>query len=521
MSNKLLNNLYFLSIFAGVSVFLAFERYNLIPSLILFPILFNSLLFRVSSSKQAFWLGFLTSFVVMVGGFYWVAYVLHEFAYVPWSVAVLMFLAFCGFGALNFPLFTLLGYKIITECRLNSKSKITSQFFIPFFLPALFTLIEYTIPKLFPWYLGHSLYQQPYLIQIVELTGCTFLTFLLYQTGSILHVKVSAGKFPKVASIVCASLWCFSLGFSWYRLNHFSPEMRDINVLLVQPNIGSLEKVAAEKGIAGRVTYVVEKYQKLTDEALAKTKSDLVLWPETAMPFQMDFPSRYALDIKKYIAEKNTNFIIGGYGKGALDSLKDRNAAFVFEPGKPNYTTLYAKSILLPFGEFLPLGDSFPALYRMFPQVANFERGMTQEPIPLPNGLRVGCTICYEDIIPSFYRRTAGYGPNVIVNLTNDSWFGPTSEPYLHASLTNFRAIEARIPFLRVTNTGTSFLVDIYGNILHRTGVFEDGVIQANISVPVSPERTIYVQYGDWIMILLGLVVGLGIWRLKNASVSV
>lgn len=505
---------------SGVAVFLAFECFNILPFLLLFPVFYNLLLFKVDSSKQAFWFGFFTSFVVMVGGFYWVVYVLHEFGYVPWSVASLLYLGFCGFGALNFPLFTFFAYKIKESAKLSLDSSTTNEIFIPFFLPALFTFIEYGIPKLFPWYLGHSLYKMTYLIQIVEITGCSFLTFILYQLGSILQVRITQGYFPKVATRTAAILWTITLLFSVYRVQTFKPESRPYRTLLIQANIGSLEKVAAEKGIAGKVTYVVEQYKKLTQEELTKKPFDLVLWPETAMPFQMDSNSHFARDVKDFIAKQNTTFIIGGYGKGAKYFDRDTNSAFYFPPGNNNYEARYNKIVLLPFGEFLPLGETFPILYQWFPQVANFERGESQAPFILKDGTKVGATICYEDIIPALYRKTAAYLPNLIINVTNDSWFGPTSEPFLHASLTNFRAIESRIPFLRVTNTGTSFVVDMLGRIHGATGTFAEGIVDETIDMPIAPSKTIYIEYGDWFIAVLGIILGIGAWRIRNASLS-
>ncbi len=520
MLKKLLNNSFFLSVFSGISVFLAYECFNILPLVLLFPVFYNLLLFNVDSSKKAFWFGFLTSFVIMVGGFYWVIYVLHEFGYVPWSVASLLYLGFCGFGALNFPLFAFFSYKIIEHSKLKLDSKFSNTFFIPFFLPALFTFIEYGIPKLFPWYLGHSLYKMTYLIQIVEITGCSFLTFLLYQTGSILQVRYTSGSFPKLASLTCLILWCSTLIFSNFRIHNLNIETRPYQTLLVQANIGSLEKVEAEKGISGKVTYVVNQYKKLTHEALAKKPADLVLWPETAMPFQMDSDNHFVRDVKEFISKQNTNFIIGGYGKGARYWDRDTNSAFYFPKGAATYETRFNKMILLPFGEFLPFGETLPFLYSWFPQVANFERGESQAPFTFKDGTRVGATICYEDIVPDFYRKTASYLPNLIVNVTNDSWFGPTSEPYLHASLTNFRAIESRIPLLRVTNTGISFVVDILGRIHGATGTFEEGVVDQTVDIPVNPHKTIYVEYGDWFIILLGILLGASAWRIKNASLS-
>ena len=144
-------------------------------------------------------MGFLTSFIVMLGGFYWVTYVIHEFGYLPWSISALLFLGFCGFGALNFPLFTVAAFKISERWNPRQASLKTQAIWQLLGLPALFTLIEWAIPKLFPWYLGHCLYHFPVLIQLSDTTGTLFLTFSLLSLGGLFTLAFK--KEPKKTAL--------------------------------------------------------------------------------------------------------------------------------------------------------------------------------------------------------------------------------------------------------------------------------------------------------------------------------
>lgn len=523
------NNPLFLSVLSGILVFLAFEKFNVVPLVFLFPIFFNALAFRCPSFKSAFLWGFLTSFIIMLGGFYWVTYVIHEFGYLPWSVSALLFLGFCGFGALNFPLFLGVANWIHRRFYENPSAKHRALWFAVG-LPALFTIVEFFIPKLFPWYLGHCLYKQLWLIQLPEYTGSAILTFSIYSLGSVLGAVFYNTEEERVGKSVLAFpliLIAFQIVFSLVRLQSIQPDGRRLKVNLIQANIGSLEKVESEKGIKERVQFVVDRHQKITEESLQETPNpDLILWPETAMPFQLNGPTRFAEAVRALVQKWNIPLVTGAYAQSKKRAWRDHNTAFLLLP-QPDHTLkidMYYKNVLLAFGEYLPLGDTFPKLYRMFPQVGGFDVGTEQNAFTLADGTKLGVTICYESILPAFYRKTILNGVHGVINLTNDSWFGPTSEPYLHGSLTIFRAIESRVPLLRVTNTGISFAVDSTGKLSPLTPVYAPAHLNVEMPLPKEPIFTFYMRYGDWFIALLAFLLVLSTWFLynsKHAPVSV
>ena len=462
----------------------------------------------------------------MLGGFYWVTYVIHEFGFLPWPISIALFAGFCGFGSLNFPLFV--GVAGLFYKRLAiSTSPLRNSLWHLLFLPALFAVTEHFVPRLFPWYLANCLTPIPLSFQVLELTGISFLSFLLVSTGGALTLIIGRfldkEPFHNRLLLLPSLLWMLTLGFGAFRLYSDPGTQRSLNVLLVQANIGSIEKLEAEKGMLAKVEKVISRYRTLTDEALTKhPNANLIFWPETALPFYLDSSGKFQTEIKDAVTKWGKTLITGAYGRSLTQGPADYNAAFLLEPlsGSELRTDIYRKNIILAFGEYLPFGEWFPVLYRWFPQVSNFERGKTQHAFELRDGTKLGATICYEAIIPSFVRKVSKSGVHALFNLTNDSWFGPTSEPHHHGALAVFRSVEFRVPVIRVTNTGISFFVDALGRRSAETGVYQEGTLSHTIRIPSTPPKTLYLRYGDWFIgvCIVALLWIIFLWRRPHVS---
>lgn len=494
---KNLDNPWALMIIAGAAVFLAFPKYDLYPLSIGFGFFFLAAARHFKSASSAFGWGLFVSLIIMLGGFYWVTYVLHTFGFLPWSVAALLFLGFCGFGALNFPLFSLAIY------LWRGKSGV----WFTLCYPALFTVIEYFCPKLFPWHLGHCLYRASWVNQIAEITGTSFLSFLIVSWGGAFYGLCSR-SISRWFVVVPGILSALAILFSGVRLSQGPAQGRTLKVAVIQANIGSLDKVQARKDSGGKLKVINDAYIGLTERALAAAP-DLLVWPETALAYRLQTRNPFAIEIEEKVKTWNVPLVTGAYAPGDRNPWNEFNAAYLIEPtvNGVNYDH-YGKNVLLAFGEYMPFGDWFSGLYRAFPQVSNFERGTTQKAFELQGGIRIGISICYEMILPSFMRKVADNGVHLFVNLTNDSWFGPTSEPYLHGAISRFRAIEHRVPIIRSTNTGTSFIVNTLGEVGTMTPVYEEGILIEEVGLPLHVSHTIYGRMGDWFVALcaIGLV---------------
>ena len=535
MSKKLwpeaLNSHWALAFFSGLCLILAGPPIAFWPAVFVFPALFNLLVLRTQKVGLGFWWGFFTSFVSMVGLFYWVTYVIHMYGDLSWGIACLLYLGFCGFAALNFPIFMAAAVWLQEQIDRRKPSRLWGNLWYILGLPALFTLIEYFVPKLFPWTLGAAFYKTPWLSQTSELTGLTFSTFAIYSTSSFLTpYLVKDERLPRpyhVLWLFPLTLWIFTVGFSLERIHDYAPDGKTLNVALIQANIGSLEKRAAEGGIRNAVVYTLDHYESLTNQAMQQSpKPNLIVWPETAVPFQLVGTGVFAERVLNMARRWDTAFITGAYAPVTWDYSRDYNAAYLLEPGPDGRVIRdsYDKNILLAFGEYMPLGDTFPILYKWFPEVSNFAHGTRQNAFTLRDGTRLGMTICYEDLMPHFFRRVAANHINAIINISNDSWFGPTSEPYQHAAVASFRAIELRVPLVRVTNTGVSLMIDSLGRMTEAVGPDKEGDAVLPMHMPKDPPLTLYAQYGDWPVFILLAIVGslvVVLFMKKHASLSI
>ena len=175
---------------------------------------------------------------------------------------------------------------------------------------------------------------------------------------------------------------------------------------------------------------------------------------------------------------------------------------------------MYDKVYLLVFGEYIPFGDSLPFLYDWVPAASHFTPG-TDVKVFDWDGVKIGALVCYEDILPRFAADVMARRPDVLVNVTNDAWFGKTGEPYLHLALAVMRSVEHRRTLIRSTNTGVSAIIDPVGRLSLQTDLDEPEVLRA--AVPMMKETTIYGRIGDLFAYLLLAWVG---WLALRARVG-
>ena len=205
------------------------------------------------------------------------------------------------------------------------------------------------------------------------------------------------------------------------------------------------------------------------------------------------------------------------FGAITTDGEHDYNSAHLIDSDGRVLGT-YHKNYLLIFGEFLPFSNIFPFLKRWFPEAGDFTPGNFVTSFSL-NGKHIGVMICYEDIIPQFTRKVASLKPHLLVNITNDAWFGKTSEPYQHLLLATFRSIENRLFLIRSTNTGVSAVIDPVGRILKETDLDNPETLVAEVALLQT--ETPYQKYRDlfaWTCSFLTLVfVVLSFFKSKKA----
>ncbi len=506
-------------------------------------------LLKTSSRREAVLQGVLLSTSFSCLTFYWVAGTLHEFGMMSWPPALLLFLLF---APLNQPIF-ILGAIPLRECLLrltskDSKAPALSGLFLLVAAALLYSGVDTLFPKLFRDTLGHAFHDSSRIRQVADLGGASLLTFLVMASNLALAAflrrvreREERSVWPAWAAsrpslLLAFVLWAAAWGYGYQRekqvLRWMQNPRHTFQAALIQGNIGDFEKVAAEKGVRGAARKILDTYFSLSDEALTlQPKPEVVIWPETAYPstFRTPMTSDELLrdqQVEAWTRSRKVPILFGGYDHS---SGLDYNALFFLHP-EPKFgfpasqdLAVYRKNILLMFGEYLPGGSWFPFLKNLFPMVANFGRGVGPETIAIPidsnRVVRTGPIICYEALFPSYILDAARKGSELILNITNDSWFGDTAEPELHLSLTRFRSIEARVPQLRGTNTGISALVLPDGSIARSTPTFRPGIL--NVTVPVLPPLgSLQVRWGDWFpgfsLLVGGLILFLELRRSRR-----
>ncbi len=411
--------------------------------------------------------GFVANFALTIIGYNWVAHTANEYGHLPMSVSYFVLIAFCCFSSLNVALAGVSVWSFHQKFRLSAP-----WFFVC--LAVASAAFEWIYPMIFPWNMGYPLlYSKFYSAQLAEFGGFAGLSLLVNLANACFAMAFE--KFPQAKW--SRPLLVFLIGLSGteiygrYLLGQTGIEDRYVDVLMVQPNIGNYDKFFAERG-QGYQEPVVRKDFDITIkafESISGVKPGLIVWPETAYPTNLDsyFKNKfYSSKLFDFAKGLHTPMITGAYSEDPPIAQKRRtyNAMFAIDENG-EVQPAYRKYILLAFGEYVPGGKWIPFLKTIVPEISDFDRGDG------PTAFKLGETlysplICYESIDTSYVNEVIKKGGQVMVNLANDSWYGPDFEPFQNMIMSVARTIEFRRPMIRATNTGVSVVADLRGQIL-------------------------------------------------------
>jgi apolipoprotein N-acyltransferase len=384
------------------------------------------------------------------------------------------------------------------------------------------------IGKIFPWHLGY-----PWLwagwpgAQLGDVIGFEGLNYLTIAISALIAWSVVQGilrpKAPRKAWIAALIAGLLISGVNFLGLGRdekWRTPTDEIRFLIIQGNIGNFEKYYVEYQ-SEYARPITEKYLKLSREGFAAhPDANVLLWPETAFPSSFD-PGYVDMAnqtmTRELVSELRLPLMTGAYSYQLRDR---RNAVYnsIFYINADGRVPLqpYRKSILLVFGETFPFSEYIPYMKWFFPDQGGFERGRGPVVWPLeldgvnPKRVSVGLQICYEGLYPWHSAEMAQKGAEVLVNVTNDSWFGKPFEPNQHLYMTLARAIEFRRPLIRATNTGISTAMLASGEILEKSPIGAEWTGLLKVPFHTQPEHTFYERNGwlwPWILAIVWLLV--------------
>lgn len=376
----------------------------------------------------------------------------------------------------------------------------------------------------FPWFfLGYSQVSHLAFIQSVSWGGIFVLSFLIVWVNGVLYEILFLKKKSLLRKWVLTgiSLFFLSLNFlyGYFRLKHFSlGEILDpIKIAVIQGNIPQ-----GDKWDLDQEEWIVRRYARLTFQA-AKDHPDLMVWPETALPANLK-TDEHLQDEVMGLARKTGSFLLIGGSDDRYDTERVvTNAAFLIGPdGRLN--DQYDKIHLVPGGEYVPFRTWFPWIANMTLGEIDFSRGNAYKVFKMGEWT-FSAVICFEDIFPDQVRRFVRKGAHLMVNLTNDAWFGISSAAQEHLNLARFSAIANGVGMVRATNTGISAFISPVGEILEtvRDSIGNEleveGVAVREISLQTLP--TFYQKYGDvfsWVCGCVVLIFGGFVFTKKRRS---
>ena len=372
----------------------------------------------------------------------------------------------------------------------------------------LWSISDFVRGKLFtgfPWNLmSYTVSFSENLSQIASVVGAygvNFLVIFVALAPSILWIE----RFYRTKSSFFILFSCcfipLAMGLGgMLRLQNSNEELdRNTIIRIVQANILQSEKWDPELKFKNISKYLRLSSLPISSELPETSVIKMIIWPETAIPAFIENDQKLRRLIMTTIDEPSI-LITGGPAIAVQKPTKLHNSFFVISQ-TGNIDARYDKIKLVPFGEYVPFKKWLP-VPRLVESLADFQVGASPKFIDIPSIGKISPLICYEIIFPGeIFNGNKGNRVKLIVNLTNDAWFGTGVGPKQHLEIAKMRAIEEGIPLIRSANTGISGFYDAYGRTIGEINLNQTGVLDKHLAAPTS-SPTIYSLFGDWIYIL-------------------
>jgi apolipoprotein N-acyltransferase len=374
---------------------------------------------------------------------------------------------------------------------------------------AAWVATEAIVPRLLGDTLGYGLYPSRLLRQGADVGGAAGLTLLLLLTNECIAAAIArrAGGMRALAKplALAASVPLLLAGYGHTVLSGApEPTGTPLRVGLIQSNMVAYERQRQERGTYAVVRDVLDTHFAMSYDAVVRQRADAVLWSETAYPTTFGQPkseagAQFDREILDIVNAAGVPFVFGTYDR---DSAGEYNAAAFVLPDT-GLLGFYRKTHLFPLTEYVPHWLDGPWLRRVLPWTGDWRPGNGARvfPLRLKDGrdIPVLPLICRDDVDTSLAVDGARLGAQVILTISNDSWF--TADPVgarMHQAVAAFRSIETRLPQFRVTSNGYSAVIDANGSVLAGTRMGERTLVIADVKAS-NPVPTLVVLWGDWV----------------------
>ena len=547
--------------------FMSFAGWDLWPLGYIFAVPLFWSIDACKTAKEAMgislWMGWIGNF----GGFYWVTELLTSFAKLPFVVALPIAVLLSLSHGLVFAAFGWLFFKI------RSRTAWPAVLLAPTLWPGVELVTPLIFPNYVGnnQYLVTPMVQIAELLGPLAVSAMVFLAnAVVYDLWSAARAREASDRRRlMVGAAVGAALIAANLVFGVVRIGQIEEQQAQAPTLrigVVEADIGNVRTTEARANM-------LLAHQRLSQQLEREEKVDLIVWPESTFkpsrvfssasasreadalsasmrttirtpidttylrPSDAPLVTSRAKDLEAGTPVEDRNAVQRGFrspllfagnttrklsaeemrtappvkrkkvrGKWVVNDHRIYNSAVLIDEGG-FVQGMHHKNNLLAFGEYIPFASAWPDVYRYLPTM-EFTPGAEVDVLPF-KGHALGVLICLEDILPAFSRKLAARSPDVLVNLTNDAWYGKTHEPHLHLSLSAMRSVETRKWLVRATNTGVSAFIDATGRIVSQTSIYDPETLAHDVPMMKGPP-TLYSRLGDALGFLsLGLTAAL------------
>ena len=456
---------------------------------------------RPFTVKQGILIAWACGVVWYFGTCYWIYPVMHDYGGLNALAASLMTAGYCLIMALHHGAF---GGLVVLMARRASVGNRRPLFMAPFFWVA----IEFFRDRVtgVPWLpLGSAQVDNVPFARIAEITGIYGLSFAVMLVNCAFVAGLLLFGARRKNLLVSAGAAAIALQMGVFAKAELFPATKQ--ALLVQENVAILDPSAWTPQLYDHTIGSLAQISVQQGRPASQDGHGLIVWPESPAPFFINDP-RLRPWLSTIARESNSYLVVGSVGTAESKvpgSEQLLNSALVVDP-QGRFMGHYDKIHLVPFGEYVPMQDYLFFAKKLTREVGDFARGTDRRVFDL-DGMKVGVFICYESIFPGEVRQFTANGAQVLINISNDGWYGDTSAPFQHLEMARMRAIENHRWVLLATNNGVTASIDPFGRLVKKLPRNQRMAMLAPFSPQI--ETTFYARNGDvfaWFCVVISVV---------------